>query len=195
MKNKKFQKFLKNQLDFWIALFLFIIFSPVFLMIVLLVKIILKGPVFFLQKRPGKSAELFTIIKFRTMEENSEELGLNLEENNPRLTNIGKFLRRWHLDEIPQLINIILGQMSFVGPRPPMIFQTNPKSEFENQRFLMKPGLTGWAQLNGGNIFSWEERVKYDLWYIENWSLWLDFKIFILSFFKIILFGQYLYKK
>lgn len=195
MDNKKIQVPIKRLIDFWVALFGLIVLSPILLITVFLIKFDSRGPVFFLQKRPGRDAKLFRVIKFRTMIKGAEEFGLNLNENNPRITRIGRFLRRWHLDEIPQLINVLLGQMSLVGPRPPMISQVNPKNKFEQERFLVKPGLTGWAQIHGGNLLSWEERVKYDVWYVRNWSLRLDFKIFVLSIFKIILLGKYLYKK
>jgi lipopolysaccharide/colanic/teichoic acid biosynthesis glycosyltransferase len=129
------------------------------------------------------------------MKQGSEKLGLNMGENNPQIIGIGKFLRRWHLDEMPQLINVLRGEMSFVGPRPPLLNQVNTENELEKRRFLMKPGLAGWAQLNGGNWISWDERVKYDVWYTENFSLWLDAKILLLSFWRIILRGEGLYKK
>jgi len=193
--NKKIQKLIKRQIDFWIALLSLILLSPLFFLIAFLIKLDSRGPVFFLQKRPGKDAKLFTIIKFRTMVEGAEKFGLDLNENNPRTTRVGRFLRRWHLDEIPQLINILFGQMSLVGPRPPMIFQVNAENKFEKERFLVKPGLTGWAQIHGGNLLSWEERVKYDVWYAKNWSIWLDLKIFLISLWKIIFLGKDLYKR
>jgi len=192
--NKTIQKLIKRTIDFIVALLSLILLSPLFLIISFLIKFDSKGPVFFLQKRPGKDAKLFTIIKFRTMLKEAEKFGLDLDEDNPNITRFGRFFRHWHIDEIPQLINVFLGQMSLVGPRPPMVSEINKEDEFEKQRFLMKPGLAGWAQIHGGNLLSWEERVKYDVWYVNNWSLWLDLKIFLISLWKIILLGKGLYK-
>ncbi|KPJ56696.1 hypothetical protein AMJ49_04205 [Parcubacteria bacterium DG_74_2] len=189
------QKFIKRQVDFIIALLSLVILSPLFFVVAFLIKIDSKGPVFFLQKRPGKDAKLFTVIKFRTMVDGAEKFGLDLNKDNPRITRFGRFLRRWHIDELPQLINILLSQMSLVGPRPPMISQVNIENKFEQKRFLVKPGLTGWAQIHGGNLLSWEERVKYDVLYVKNYSVWLDLKIFLISVWKIILLGRDLYKE
>lgn len=194
MSDKTIQKLIKRKIDFIVALLSLILLSPLFLIISFLIKLDSIGPIFFLQKRPGENAKLFTVIKFRTMLKGAEEFGLDLSENNSRITRIGKFLRRWHIDEMPQLINVFLGQMSLVGPRPPMVSQINKEDEFEKQRFLMKPGLTGWAQIHGGNLLSWEERVKYDIWYVRNWSAFLDFKIFLISLWKVIFLGRGLYK-
>jgi len=193
--NKPIQKFIKRQVDFIIALLSLVILSPLFFVVAFLIKIDSKGPVFFLQKRPGKDAKLFTVIKFRTMVDGAEKFGLDLNKDNPRITRFGRFLRRWHIDELPQLINILLSQMSLVGPRPPMISQVNIENKFEQKRFLVKPGLTGWAQIHGGNLLSWEERVKYDVLYVKNYSVWLDLKIFLISVWKIILLGRDLYKE
>ena len=195
MVNKPIQKFIKRQIDFVIALLSLVILSLLFLVIAFLIKIDSKGPIFFLQKRPGKDAKLFTVIKFRTMVEGAEKFGLDLNKDNPKITRFGRFLRRWHIDELPQLINILLSQMSLVGPRPPMISQVNIENKFEQERFLIKPGLTGWAQIHGGNLLSWKERVEYDVWYVKNCSLWLDLKIFLISIWKIILLGSDLYKE
>lgn len=195
MTNKPIQKFIKRQVDFIIALLSLVILSPLFFVVAFLIKIDSKGPVFFLQKRPGKDAKLFTVIKFRTMVDGAEKFGLDLNKDNPRITRFGRFLRRWHIDELPQLINILLSQMSLVGPRPPMISQVNIENKFEQKRFLVKPGLTGWAQIHGGNLLSWEERVKYDVLYVKNYSVWLDLKIFLISVWKIILLGRDLYKE
>jgi len=191
----KLSKAIKRIIDFFSSLTGLTILSPLFLIIALLIKIDSKGPIFFLQQRPGKDAKLFTVIKFRTMAEGAEKFGLDLDENNPRITRLGRFLRRWHFDEIPQLINVFLGQMSLVGPRPPMISEINKDDEFERQRFLAKPGLAGWAQIKGGNQLSWEERVKHDVWYVNNWSLFLDFKIFLISLWRIIFLGKGLYRE
>ena len=192
---KNISKAIKRIIDFFSALTGLIILSPLFFIIAFLIKIDSRGPIFFLQKRPGKDAKLFTVIKFRTMRQGAEKFGLDLDESNPKITRLGRFLRRWHFDEIPQLINVILGQMSLVGPRPPMVSEINKDDEFERQRFLIKPGLAGWAQIKGGNQLSWQERVKYDVWYVNNWSLFLDLRIFLIALWRIIFLGKGLYKK
>lgn len=194
-KENKVQLLIKRIFDIGFSLILIAVLFPFFLLIGMAIIIESPGPAFFMQMRPGLGMRMFLILKFRTMEKGSEKFGLNMEKNNFRITGIGRFLRRWHLDEMPQLINILKGEMSFVGPRPPLLSQVNQKSEFERRRFLMKPGLAGWAQLNGGNWISWEERVKYDVWYVEHFSLFLDFKILVLSFWRIVIKGEGLYKK
>ncbi len=194
-KGKKLQILIKCYLDIFFSLVMLVFLAPFYLLISLLIFFVSPGPVIFKQMRPGLNLKMFSILKFRTMKQGSEKLGLNMGENNPQIIGIGKFLRRWHLDEMPQLINVLRGEMSFVGPRPPLLNQVNTENELEKRRFLMKPGLAGWAQLNGGNWISWDERVKYDVWYTENFSLWLDAKILLLSFWRIILRGEGLYKK
>jgi lipopolysaccharide/colanic/teichoic acid biosynthesis glycosyltransferase len=189
------QLLIKKIFDFFFSLTVFLILLPIFILIALLVKATSSGPIFFIQSRPGKNMEPFRIIKFRTMTVGAEKYGLNMSESNSRITSVGKLLRRTHLDEMPQLINILKGEMSFVGPRPPLLSQVNQKNNLERQRFLMKPGLAGWAQLKGGNWISWQERVAYDVWYVDHFSLWLDVKIFVLSFWEIIIKGQGLYKR
>jgi len=187
------QMFLKRQFDIWVSLAALLVLSPLFLLIAVLTKITSKGAVFFVQERPGKDMKMFDIIKFRTMASDAHKLGLDMREDNQMITGLGKFLRRWHLDEMPQIINILKGEMSLVGPRPPLMSQLNLDNPGDRKRFSMKPGMAGWAQLKGGNWISWDDRVRYDVWYVEHWSLWLDIKIFFLSFWKIILKGEGLY--
>ena len=191
----KIQKIIKRQIDFWLGLVLAVVLSPVFLAIAAAIKLDSRGPVLFRQERPGKNGRGFHILKFRTMTVGADKFGLNMKENNPRITRVGRFLRRWHLDEMPQLFNIIKGQMSFVGPRPPMFCHIHPDNECEQKRFSTLPGLAGWAQLHGGNEISWEQRVAYDVWYVENWSLFLDFRIFFLTFWNVIVRGEGVYQK
>jgi len=195
MQRKKIQILIKRIFDIVFSAILLIFLSPLLIIISLVIIFDSPGPVVFKQTRPGLGLKMFPILKFRSMKQGAEKLGLNMDEDNPQITGVGRFLRRSHLDEMPQLINILKGEMSFVGPRPPLLSQVDVKNEYEKRRFLMKPGLTGWAQLNGGNWISWQERVKYDIWYVDNFSLALDMKISFLSFWKLIVKGNGLYKK
>jgi lipopolysaccharide/colanic/teichoic acid biosynthesis glycosyltransferase len=190
----KFQKFLKRQIDFWGSLIGLIISAPFFLIIALLIKIDSPGPVFFRQKRVGKDGKIFKIWKFRTMIEGAENIGLGIEiaKNDPRITRVGKFLRRFVIDELPQFINVILGEMSLVGPRTALPSQVKKYTDFEKKRLQVKPGMTNINIIKGWNILSWKERIKWDIWYIENWSLWLDLKILFKTFIIVLLGrGQY----
>lgn len=194
--NKQIQKIVKRLIDFLGALIGAIILSPFFLIVAILVKLDSKGPVFFRYERIGKDGREFISYKFRSMFKDAINKGLGIEiaENDSRITRVGAFLRRWSLDELPQLINVLKGEMSLVGPRPALPHQVEKYSEFEKKRLKMKPGITGWAQVNGRNLLSWKERIKLDIWYIENWSLWLDFKILLMTP-KIVLSRQGLYGK
>jgi len=173
-----------------------IIAFPIISLIAVFIKLDSKGPVFFRQKRIGKNGEFFMAYKFRTMIPNAERIGLKYEVavNDPRITRIGKFLRKWSLDEIPQLLNVLTGKMSIVGPRPALPHQAEKYSEFEKTRLKIKPGITGWAQVNGRNLLSWKERIRLDVWYIGNYSIWLDFKILVKTP-TILLFERGLYGK
>ena len=155
-----------------------IVLLPIFAIIGILIKLDSKGPVFFIQERAGKDVKIFRAYKLRTMVDNAEKIGLGyeIEKNDSRITRVGKHLR-WGIDELPQLINVFKGEMSLVGPRPTLPYQVEKYSEREKRRLEVKPGITGWALVNGRNILSWPERIKLDIWYIDNWSLWLDLKI------------------
>lgn len=194
--NKQIQKIIKRLFDFLGAGIGLIILSLLFLIIAILIKLDLKGPVFFRYERVGRDAKLFKPFKFRTMakEAMKEGLGYNIAKYDERITKIGKFLRRWGIDELPQLINILIGEMSLVGPRPTFQYQVEKYNDFQKKRLLVKPGLTGWALIHGRNLLSWEERIKYDVWYVENWSLWLDLKI-LLKTLEVVLSGKGLYGK
>jgi len=183
----KFQLFLKRIFDFFGALIGLILLSPLFLIVAILIKLDSPGPVFFKYERIGKDGKPFSPFKFRTMKEGAikEGLGFNVAQNDSRITRIGKFLRKWGIDELPQLINVLKGEMSLVGPRPTFRYQVEKYEDFQKKRLLMKPGITGWALICGRNLLSWEERIKYDVWYVENWSLWLDFKIILKTFYFI----------
>lgn len=177
------QRCAKQIVDFLIALKVLIALIPFFIFIAVLIKLDSKGTVFFRQERVGKNGKVFKIWKFRTMVEKSENIGLGIEvsKNDPRITAVGGFLRRFGIDELPQLINIVLGQMSLVGPRAALPVQFKKYSEFEKKRVRMKPGITNINILKGWNTLSWKERIKWDIWYIENWSLLLDLKILLLT--------------
>jgi undecaprenyl phosphate N,N'-diacetylbacillosamine 1-phosphate transferase len=144
----------------------------------------------------GKGGKIFKAYKFRTMIENAMDIGLGVEtaKDDFRVTPVGRLLRNWSLDELPQLINVLKGEMSLIGPRPALPHQIKKYSEFEKKRLAVKPGITGWAQVNGRNLISWKERIKLDLWYVENQSLWLDFKILLMTP-KVLLSREGLYGK
>lgn len=161
-----------------------LLLSPLFLLIGLAIKIEDRGPIFFKQARLGYGGEIFKIYKFRTMLTNAEKMGTGIftERKDPRITNVGHLLRKTSLDELPQLINIAKGEMSFVGPRPPVPYHPYKYEDyFETQklRFEVKPGVTGMAQVYGRNILTWDERIKYDVKYVKNQSFLLDVKILI----------------
>ena len=151
------------------------------MIIAILIKIDSRGPILFKQQRCGRDKKVFTIYKFRTMIDNAVNIGSGLQmcKNDSRITKVGNLLRKWSLDELPQLINIIKGDMSIIGPRPTLQYQVDQYNKFQRKRLVMKPGITGWAQVNGRNSLSWEERIKLDIWYVEHYSLWLDIKILL----------------
>lgn len=181
---RRVQLIFKYVFDFLASLLGLIIISPLFLGICIAIKINDSGPVFFRQKRIGKDGIIFEIIKFRTMVINAEKIGDGLvvqSEDDPRITKVGRLLRKTSLDELPQLLNLLLGQMSLIGPRPPVTY--HPYNGYENyperakKRFLMRPGITGLAQVEKRNSATWDERIEIDIDYIENFSLLLDIKI------------------
>jgi len=151
--------------------------SPMMLGIAIWIKLDSKGPVLFKQERVGKNRKLFTILKFRTMAEGSEKTGFHVTENDSRITIPGNLLRKISLDELPQLFNIFIGDMSIIGPRPTLKYQVDEYTDFQKRRLEVRPGVTGWAQVNGRNSLSWPERIKFDVWYVDNYSFWLDMKI------------------
>ena len=182
---------LKNVLDRICATFLLILLIPVFILIAIGIKIDDGSKIFFIQFRPGLYGKPFKLIKFRSMIQNADLL---LDErgsigNVNRITRVGKILRKLSLDELPQLINIVKGEMSFVGPRPSLIEQFNRYTKEQKERFVMKPGITGLAQINGRNTLKWSKRIEYDIEYIRNYSLSLDFWI-LLKTFKVVLYGE-----
>ena len=175
-----YKKYIKRLLDIILSLLGLIIASPVFVIISILVFIFLGKPVIFKQKRPGKDEKIFNLYKFRTMTDKKDKNG-NLLPNEQRLTKFGNFLRKASLDEIPELFNILKGDMSFIGPRPLLVEYLQYYTKEEHHRHDVRSGLTGWAQVNGRNLLSWEEKFKKDLEYVNNISFMLDLKIIFLT--------------
>lgn len=157
-----------------------IIFAIPIFIIALVIKTTSRGPVFFKQLRPGKNNKLFLLYKFRTMSVQRDESG-NLLPDEKRLTRIGKFLRKLSLDELPELWNVLKGSMSIVGPRPLLKEYLTKYTPEQARRHEVKPGITGWAQVNGRNAITWEQKFKFDVWYVDNWNLWVDLKIIIMT--------------
>lgn len=178
------QKLAKFFLDKIFSFLLIFILSPVFITIYILVYFDMGKPIIFRQLRTGKNDHIFTVYKFRTMT-NECDLDGNLLPDNKRLTKFGEFMRKTSLDELPQIWNVIKGEMSFIGPRPLLVRYLGRYTPEQARRHQVKPGITGLAQINGRNALSWEEKFKLDVCYVENWSLWLDLKIFILTIFKV----------
>jgi lipopolysaccharide/colanic/teichoic acid biosynthesis glycosyltransferase len=179
-----YKNFGKRILDFIISLIALIVLSPIFIIVAILVRIKLGGPVIFKQKRPGKDGKIFTLYKFRTMTDKKDENG-NLLPDSERLTQFGKMLRSTSLDELPELFNILKGDMSIVGPRPQLVRDMVFMTEEQNKRHSVRQGLTGLAQVNGRNAISWEEKINYDLKYIEKITLKNDLKICFLTVKKV----------
>ena len=179
-----YKKFLKRFIDFILSLIAFIVLLPILLIVAILVRIKLGKPILFKQDRPGKNEKIFTLYKFRTMTDETDELG-NLLPDEQRLTKFGKILRSTSIDELPELINIIKGDMSIVGPRPLVIQYLPYYTEEEHHRHDVRPGLTGWAQVNGRNNLDWDERFKLDLKYVNSISFWEDVKIIFITIKKV----------
>lgn len=175
----------KPLFDCLIAFFILLISLPILLITGLLLLIANRGSIWFTQARPGLNEKLFSIIKFKTMTDERDETGKYLPDN-LRLTWIGKFIRRTSIDELPQLINVVKGDMSLVGPRPLLIEYLPLYNEEQRVRHQVKPGITGLAQVSGRNAISWEERFGLDRWYVNNISFWLDLKILILTLLKVL---------
>lgn len=179
-----YRKRLKPFFDLLIAIIAFISLSPIFLIIWLWLLIANKGKAFFFQLRPGKDEKVFKVIKFKTMNDKKDKNG-NLLPDEKRLTSIGKFIRKTSLDEIPQLLNVIKGDMSLVGPRPLLVEYLLLYDNFQKRRHAVRPGITGWAQVNGRNDISWEKKFEYDVWYVDHLSFLLDARILLLTIKKV----------
>lgn len=186
-----YKAFLKRSLDVAFSFICLLVFLPFFLIIALAVKIDSKGPVLFRQQRIGKDGKVFVIYKFRSMCENAEFTGSGVysESGDVRVTRVGRFLRATSLDELPQLLNIFLGQMSLIGPRPPLTYHPWPIEEYTDEQkkmFSVRPGVTGWAQINGRKAVEWNKRIELNVWYVEHLSFWLDARIFFATFLKVL---------
>ena len=175
----------KPILDKIFALFLIVLLSPIFLLLVIIIRFTIGSPVFFKQRRPGYKERIFTLYKFRTMTNEIDENG-NLLPDDKRLTRVGKIIRSLSLDELPQLFNVLKGDMSFVGPRPLLIEYLPLYSEKQRKRHDLKPGITGLAQVMGRNALSWKEKFEYDIYYVENVSFGLDLKIIFMTLIKVL---------
>ncbi len=176
--------FIKRIFDILISTVLLIFLWPVMLIIYFIVKISLGTPVLFLQERVGKDNEVFKIIKFRTMKDAKDKYGNDLPDFE-RVTRLGSFLRTTSLDELPELINVIKGEMSLVGPRPLLKQYLSVYNDEQIRRHEVLPGITGLAQVNGRNSLTWNEKFKLDIWYVDNWSFWLDIKILFKTIYKV----------
>ncbi len=178
--------FFKPTFDFILAMITLIILAPFFILLIVSIKIKNRDAgVFFLQERVGKNNKIFKIIKFKTMRDERDSNGLLLHDNQ-RLTPFGKLIRSFSIDELPQLLNILKGDMSFIGPRPLLEKYLPLYSEEQSKRHLLKPGITGWAQVNGRNNISWTKKFELDVWYIANISIALDIKIIFLTLIKVL---------
>ncbi len=180
-----YKNFFKRIIDFTLALVGLVALSPVFLFVWVLLTIANRGAgAFFFQERPGRDAKIFRVVKFRSMNDKRDTEG-NLLPDAERLTKIGKFVRATSLDEIPQLINVLKGDMSLVGPRPLLVKYLPLYNEEQKRRHHVRPGITGWAQVNGRNAISWTQKFEYDVWYVDNISFVLDLKIIFLTIKKV----------
>ena len=184
MSKKKYRIFIKRILDICVALGLLIVLFPVIVIVAVLVKTKLGSPIIFTQERVGKNNKIFKMIKFRTMKQCIDKYG-NMLSDEERLTSFGKKLRSSSLDELPELINILKGDMSLVGPRPLLVDYLPLYSKEQIRRHEVLPGLTGWAQINGRNSIKWKKKFELDVWYVENWNLKLDIKIIFLTIIKV----------
>jgi undecaprenyl phosphate N,N'-diacetylbacillosamine 1-phosphate transferase len=180
-----YKNYIKNSVDFILAIVALVLLSPLFIVVCVLLFIANKRSVFFTQIRPGMDKKPFKLFKFKTMNDNKDENG-NLLSDAKRLTTVGKWVRKLSLDEMPQLLNVIMGDMSLIGPRPLLMEYLSLYNSTQMQRHTIKPGITGWAQINGRNTVDWEKKFEYDIWYIENCGAWLDIKILCLTVIKIL---------
>jgi undecaprenyl phosphate N,N'-diacetylbacillosamine 1-phosphate transferase len=180
-----YRKHFKRLLDFSFALFLLVLTLPIILVVVIILVFANNGKVFFVQPRPGKGSKIFSIIKFKTMSDRRDGNG-NLLPDKERITSLGRFIRKSSIDELPQLINVLIGDLSIIGPRPLLVDYMPLYNEFQSRRHEVRPGITGWAQVNGRNTITWQKKFEYDVWYIDNLSFSLDLKILLLTIHRVI---------
>ena len=186
-----YKHFVKRLLDFFLALFLFVLLLPLLLILAAAIRLDSPGPALFRQERLGLGGKVFPIYKFRTMCVNAEHTGSGVysDRNDSRVTRVGRILRSTSLDELPQLLNILRGDMSFIGPRPPLTYhpwEVTEYTEFQRRMFEVRPGITGWAQVNGRKGVLWPRRIEMNVWYVDNVSFLLDLKILFMTFFKVL---------
>ena len=175
----------KRAFDIFSASFALLLLSPLLFAICILIRLSMRSPILFRQQRPGLDGNPFILLKFRTMTEERDEHG-NLLPDVKRLTRLGRFLRRTSLDELPELFNVLKGEMSLVGPRPLLMQYIDRYTAEQARRHEVKPGITGWAQINGRNAITWDKKFEYDVWYVDHQSFWLDLKIIALTIWKIL---------
>ncbi len=175
----------KRIFDIFAAIIILLLLSPVLLILTLLLLVIQGQPLLFCQERPGLGGRIFKLCKFRTMKVQQDTSGKALPDEE-RITAIGRFLRRTSLDELPELFNVIRGEMSLVGPRPLLVQYLERYSPEQARRHEVLPGITGWAQINGRNAITWDEKFRFDLWYVEHWSFWLDIRILFSTIWKVV---------
>ena len=185
-----YNRVVKRLFDMVISALALIVLSPVMLVSAILIRLTSPGPAIFRQTRIGRGAKEYTIYKFRTMRVNSEHTGSGVysDDSDPRMTGIGKILRKTSIDELPQLVNILKGDMSLIGPRPPLTYHPWPIEEYTEEQlrmFEVRPGITGWAQVHGRKDVEWHQRIRMNVWYVENVSLLLDLKIFLVTIGKV----------
>lgn len=184
-----YRNFLKRLIDIVLSLLILILLSPIMLISAIAIKLDSSGPVIFKQKRLGLNGKEFYIYKFRSMYVGAENGGVYSDNNDKRVTKVGNFLRKTSIDELPQAVNVLKGDMSFIGPRPPLTYHPWPIEEYTQEQLHMfdaRPGITGWAQVNGRKGVEWHKRIQLNCWYVDNMSLWLDIKILFVTFFKVI---------
>ncbi len=183
-----YRVFLKRLIDIVLSLVILIALSPILLIAAIAIKIDSKGPVIFRQKRLGLNGKEFYIYKFRSMCVGAEKSGVYSDNSDKRVTRVGSFLRKTSIDELPQAVNILKGDMSFIGPRPPLTYHPWPIDEYSQQQlrmFEVRPGITGWAQVNGRKAVEWNRRIELNVWYVDNLSFLLDLKICFMTVFKV----------
>jgi lipopolysaccharide/colanic/teichoic acid biosynthesis glycosyltransferase len=180
-----YRNYLKRFLDLIVSLVAFSLLLPLFIIVTVLLYIANQGKPFFVQPRPGKNGKIFRLVKFKTMNDRKDAAG-NLLSDAERLTAAGRFIRKTSLDEIPQLINVIKGEMSLIGPRPLLVEYLPLYNDTQKRRHEVRPGITGWAQVNGRNAIGWKEKFELDVWYVDNMSLLLDCKIIIFTLMKVV---------
>jgi undecaprenyl phosphate N,N'-diacetylbacillosamine 1-phosphate transferase len=180
-----YTSYIKFLMDFFVSLFVLVVSFPILLIVIILLTLANQGKPFFFQHRPGKNGQIFKIIKFKTMNDKKDSKGNLLPDTN-RMTKVGQLVRKTSLDELPQLINVLKGEMSLIGPRPLLPEYLTLYNETQKRRHQVKPGITGWAQVNGRNAISWCQKFEYDVWYVDNLSFVLDCKIIFLTIKKVL---------